>query len=394
MNMKLDHNLSYYWQWDVNQRIIFEGVESGVQVHFSHFDKYKNALVALTYEEDGVIYANVPNILLQSDHRIKVYIYLEEGDKSYTAKIWHIDVRKREKPEKYVYTETELYDIKYIVEEVLKDMDIEGGGGAESGVQGLSGEYALEDLENGTYYANEDVTITYLEYPENNEYNTANIPRGTLFVVTRGAYTDEYGENTAPEAITVMIYDSSIETTYEDGSYKHKFVLHRTIYPYVDMYGLQYREGAAICNVNEGNGGGGSGYSPTIYVTAIEGGHRLTITDINGTNSVDVMDGKDGANGKDGVAATHSWNGTVLTITSASGTSSANLKGDKVTRVTKVCKAFRVNEACKVSKASKVTRVTKESKVKKVTKVIRVIPVLPVPTERMVRMEQVLLSNL
>lgn len=126
---------------------------------------------------------------------------------------------------------------------------------------------------------------------------------------------------------------------------------------------------------------GKDGTSTTVSVSDIEGGHRITITDANGTKTVDVMDGEDGqggapgASGKDGngiksavlnadytltltfddgtsyttpsirgatgatgspgndgsngVSATHSWNGTVLTVTSASGTSSADLKGDK-----------------------------------------------------------------
>ena len=84
-----------------------------------------------------------------------------------------------------------------------------------------------------------------------------------------------------------------------------------------------------------GIGTGGTGVSPTISVTEITGGHRITITDAEGTKTVDVLDGQDGANGengtdgKDGVSATHSWNGTALTITSASGTSSADLKGEK-----------------------------------------------------------------
>ena len=126
---------------------------------------------------------------------------------------------------------------------------------------------------------------------------------------------------------------------------------------------------------------GKDGTSPTVSVSAIEGGYRITITDVNGTKTVDVLNGSDGkdgsngqngsngkdgngiksdvlnadytltltfddgasyttpsirgaagasgSNGKDGVSATHSWNGTVLTITSASGTSSADLKGEK-----------------------------------------------------------------
>lgn len=47
-------------------------------------------------------------------------------------------------------------------------------------------------------------------------------------------------------------------------------------------------------------GGGGSGVSPTIDVTDIDGGHRITITDAEGTESFDVMDGKDGNKGDKG----------------------------------------------------------------------------------------------
>lgn len=46
---------------------------------------------------------------------------------------------------------------------------------------------------------------------------------------------------------------------------------------------------------------GTNGVSPTITITSIEGGHRVTITDVNGTKSFDVMDGADG---KDGTSST------------------------------------------------------------------------------------------
>lgn len=115
---------------------------------------------------------------------------------------------------------------------------------------------------------------------------------------------------------------------------------------------------------------GRDGVSPTVSVTDTEAGHRVAVTDLNGTKSFDVLngqkgdkgdrgeagytpvkgvdyfdgeDGKDGTmtfeelteeqkaslKGKDGVSCTHSWNGTTLSVTSASGTSSADLKGDK-----------------------------------------------------------------
>lgn len=47
--------------------------------------------------------------------------------------------------------------------------------------------------------------------------------------------------------------------------------------------------------------GGKDGISPTIDVSAITGGHRLTITDVNGTEYVDVMDGEKGDTGPQGI---------------------------------------------------------------------------------------------
>lgn len=45
---------------------------------------------------------------------------------------------------------------------------------------------------------------------------------------------------------------------------------------------------------------GKDGTSPTVAVSTITGGHRITITDKTGTKTVDVMDGEDGGKGDDG----------------------------------------------------------------------------------------------
>lgn len=42
---------------------------------------------------------------------------------------------------------------------------------------------------------------------------------------------------------------------------------------------------------------GTNGVSPTITVTEIDGGHQLSITDVNGTQTVDILDGEDGTGG-------------------------------------------------------------------------------------------------
>ena len=63
---------------------------------------------------------------------------------------------------------------------------------------------------------------------------------------------------------------------------------------------------SAMIYLPEGPGGdpGENGVSPTVAVSAITGGHRITITDVKGTKNVDVMDGEDGSPGKDGTSVT------------------------------------------------------------------------------------------
>lgn len=61
------------------------------------------------------------------------------------------------------------------------------------------------------------------------------------------------------------------------------------------------KDGADGKNGTNGTNGK-DGTSPVISVSTITGGHRITITDANGTKTVDVMDGSDGKNGNDGAS--------------------------------------------------------------------------------------------
>lgn len=47
---------------------------------------------------------------------------------------------------------------------------------------------------------------------------------------------------------------------------------------------------------------GADGFSPTLDVTVIDGGHRVSITDVNGEKSFDVMDGKSGGGSTGGMS--------------------------------------------------------------------------------------------
>lgn len=85
---------------------------------------------------------------------------------------------------------------------------------------------------------------------------------------------------------------------------------------------------------NPGTNGtdGQDGTSPTVTITPITGGNRVTITDATGSHTADVMDGsdgQDGSNGQDGISPTVTitaiTGGHRVTITDATGSHTADI---------------------------------------------------------------------
>lgn len=68
---------------------------------------------------------------------------------------------------------------------------------------------------------------------------------------------------------------------------------------------------------------GEDGFSPTVDVTEINGGHQVTITDAEGTHTFDVMDGQDGTGG--GTAGVSSFNGRQGAVTPQKGDYNASM---------------------------------------------------------------------
>ena len=87
------------------------------QVHFTN-RTHTNALVCEVIE--GVV--NVPNILLQEDWDIAVYAY----DTNYTRYDEVFEVKARNKPDNYVYTETEILNFNVLLDRINRvDENIE-----------------------------------------------------------------------------------------------------------------------------------------------------------------------------------------------------------------------------------------------------------------------------
>lgn len=97
-------------QWDLNRKVIVTGYEGIAEVHFaSPGDDHGAYVVELI---DGE--AKIPNILLTMAGTINVYVYPADRTVFATA-LW---VMAREKPDDYVYTETEVLDWRTLDEKI------------------------------------------------------------------------------------------------------------------------------------------------------------------------------------------------------------------------------------------------------------------------------------
>lgn len=99
--IRIYNGREHFFQWDANQKVIINE-PTATEAHFCNRTD-DCSLVCEIYEEDGLRVANVPNILLQQDWDIRVYIYCSD----YTKIEKRFAVNRRSKPADYVYTETE-----------------------------------------------------------------------------------------------------------------------------------------------------------------------------------------------------------------------------------------------------------------------------------------------
>lgn len=91
-----------FYQWDLDRKLIVED-PTIKEVHFCNRTG-ECSLVCETYVEDGITLANVPNVLLQTDWKIRVFGYTDNHTKFDGC----FEVVSRTKPEDYIYTDEEL----------------------------------------------------------------------------------------------------------------------------------------------------------------------------------------------------------------------------------------------------------------------------------------------
>lgn len=121
--MRLENGREYLYQWDKYQRVILDSKEDNMELHFAcPCDGEDTALSVKPYVEDDIIYADIPNILLQRHGCINIYKYIDNGDVGYTYDHFMVGVRRREKPSDYVYEEIEILSYKKLATEQLEQL--------------------------------------------------------------------------------------------------------------------------------------------------------------------------------------------------------------------------------------------------------------------------------
>lgn len=99
---QIEDGRTYFWQWDINQRLIIDEAASFDEIHFSTMGMV-DGYIKKPYQEDGKTYVEVPNQLLEKPWDISVYGW----DKTHTEYKQKFEVWGRAKPQDYI-TKREL----------------------------------------------------------------------------------------------------------------------------------------------------------------------------------------------------------------------------------------------------------------------------------------------
>lgn len=107
------------YQWDTGRVVLVEP-DSGYSIHEVHFTTKKMdfAYVVKTYVENDAIYCAIPNILLQQQHSIICYEVRENNNGEESVSSMTLSVTTRNKPDDYVYTESELSTYQKLEERI------------------------------------------------------------------------------------------------------------------------------------------------------------------------------------------------------------------------------------------------------------------------------------
>lgn len=187
-------------QWDIDRKVVISGLDGieGVKVHFASPDDDHGAYVVDPVEQDGTVYADVPNILLTEPGRVDVFVYT-----TYTRVRAALMVFPREKPDDYVYTETEVLNFRKLANDIgntsLLETQAKSLVGAVNEVAGKVADYKLLSESTGI-----SEPVAFLEFTNLAGYNDF------ILTYTSPRTTDSSG---------IMLYINGNQVSTGQGSY-------------------------------------------------------------------------------------------------------------------------------------------------------------------------------
>lgn len=123
--MRLYDGRSGFYQYDTNQKLICESCQVGEEVHFSN-NFYSKAAICKTYELEGSVVVDVPNMYLLNSGELIVYRMCVDSEGRSTIEKYTFPVLVRKKPSDYVYTETEVMSY-HALEQRINKLEESGG---------------------------------------------------------------------------------------------------------------------------------------------------------------------------------------------------------------------------------------------------------------------------
>ena len=175
------------FQWEVGRQLQILPLQN-MRVDSVHFSNPGDlvALVVEPKEVNGMIVADIPNVLLQSGENLVVYSVNISSDCTETLRECIFPVRKRAKPSDYVYTETEILEYRTLAKRID---EIEKNGVSEKQIATAVEKYLEENpVDSGVDFKTE--TTLKLENGILSVNTTNDIEQdNTLPITSAGVFT-------------------------------------------------------------------------------------------------------------------------------------------------------------------------------------------------------------
>ena len=130
ISLERKYGRTFLWQWDINMRLELGNIPPGTQVDFENLgDENCGALPIMSYEDNGLVYVEIPNKLLMTPGTLVVYVYLFDEARGYTKLRKTFLIIGRAKPDSYVYNETKAMTWQQLDDRIKHLESNEGSGG-------------------------------------------------------------------------------------------------------------------------------------------------------------------------------------------------------------------------------------------------------------------------